>query len=104
MLKRLSTLVAAGAFVTLLVPAAQALTPAPLPTETFFSMAYDMDTPFHVVGSVQDHGSYRGVVDISAGRTNLQPVAFSSEGGGIGTDRPPPLSQITQEAVTVRIG
>ncbi|MBX9829166.1 MAG: hypothetical protein K2Y27_29770 [Xanthobacteraceae bacterium] len=32
MLKRLSTLVAAGAFVTLLVPAAQALTPAPLPT------------------------------------------------------------------------
>jgi hypothetical protein len=34
MLKRLSTLVAAGAFVTLLVPAAQALTPAPLPVET----------------------------------------------------------------------
>jgi hypothetical protein len=34
MLKRLSTLVAAGAFVTLLVPAAQALTPAPLPTTT----------------------------------------------------------------------
>jgi hypothetical protein len=34
MLKRLSTLVAAGAFVTLLVPAAQALTPAPLGTST----------------------------------------------------------------------
>jgi hypothetical protein len=34
MLKRLSTLVAAGAFVTLLAPAAQALTPAPLPTTT----------------------------------------------------------------------
>ena len=34
MLKRLSTLVAAGAFVALLVPAAQALTPAPLPTTT----------------------------------------------------------------------
>jgi hypothetical protein len=34
MLKRLSTLVAAGAFVTLLVPAAQALTPAPLPGVT----------------------------------------------------------------------
>ncbi len=31
MLKRLSTLVAAGAFVMLLVPAASALTPAPLP-------------------------------------------------------------------------
>jgi hypothetical protein len=31
MLKRLSTLVAAGAFAMLLVPAANALTPAPLP-------------------------------------------------------------------------
>jgi hypothetical protein len=31
MLKRLSMLVAAGAFVTLLVPAANAITPAPLP-------------------------------------------------------------------------
>jgi photosystem II stability/assembly factor-like uncharacterized protein len=62
----------------------QAWRRADLPTETFFDLAYDMDTPFHVVGSVQDHGSYRGVVDISAGRTNLQPVAFSSEGGGIG--------------------
>ena len=57
---------------------------ANLPTETFFDIAYDMDTPFHVVGSVQDHGSYRGVVDISNGRANLPPVAFSSEGGGIG--------------------
>jgi hypothetical protein len=34
MLKRLSTLVAAGAFVTLLVPAANAITPAPLPGVT----------------------------------------------------------------------
>ncbi len=34
MLKRLSALVAAGAFVALLVPAAQALTPAPLPATT----------------------------------------------------------------------
>jgi hypothetical protein len=32
MLKTLSTMVAAGAFVALLVPAAQALTPAPLST------------------------------------------------------------------------
>jgi len=34
MLKTLSTLVAAGAFVALLVPAAQAFTPAPLSTST----------------------------------------------------------------------
>jgi hypothetical protein len=34
MLKRLSTLVAAGTFVVLLAPVASALTPAPLPTTT----------------------------------------------------------------------
>ncbi len=56
---------------------------AALPTQTFFDLEYDMDTPFHVVGSVQDHGSYRGVVDLSNGRTNLQPVAFEG-GGGLG--------------------
>ena len=32
---------------------------ADLPTVTVFSMAFDMDTPFRVYGSVQDHGSYR---------------------------------------------
>jgi photosystem II stability/assembly factor-like uncharacterized protein len=57
---------------------------ANLPASTFFDIAFDMDTPFHVVGSVQDHGSYRGVVDVRNGRSNLQPVEFSSEGGGIG--------------------
>jgi photosystem II stability/assembly factor-like uncharacterized protein len=57
---------------------------ADLPTSTFFDIAYDMDTPFHVVGSVQDHGSYRGAVDVRNGRSNLQAVTFSNEGGGIG--------------------
>lgn len=52
---------------------------ADLPVGTWFDIAYDMDTPFHVVGSVQDHGSYRGVVDLSGGRANLKAVAF--EGG-----------------------
>ncbi len=59
---------------------------APLPIGTWFDIAYDMDTPFHVVGSVQDHGSYRGVVDLRSGRSNLHPVEFSSEGGGIGDE------------------
>jgi photosystem II stability/assembly factor-like uncharacterized protein len=57
---------------------------ANLPTSTFFDVAYDMDTPFHIVGSVQDHGSYRGVVDVRASRSSLQAVEFSNEGGGIG--------------------
>jgi photosystem II stability/assembly factor-like uncharacterized protein len=55
---------------------------ANLPTETAFSMAFDMDTPFRVYGSFQDHGSYRGVVDIRNGRENLQPIAFESAPGG----------------------
>ncbi|TAK18742.1 MAG: hypothetical protein EPO35_01095 [Acidobacteria bacterium] len=55
---------------------------ANLPTETFFDIAFDMDTPFHVIGSVQDHGSYRGVVDIRNGRDNLKPVPFENAPGG----------------------
>jgi hypothetical protein len=55
---------------------------ANLPTETAFSMAFDMDTPFRVYGSFQDHGSYRGVVDISKGRDNLQPTVWEGAPGG----------------------
>lgn len=55
---------------------------ANLPTETFFDIAFDMDTPFHVIGSVQDHGSYRSVVDLSNGRENLKAVPFESGPGG----------------------
>jgi hypothetical protein len=55
---------------------------ANLPTETAFDMAFDMDTPFRVYGSFQDHGSYRGVVDIRNGRDNLQPIAFEGAPGG----------------------
>jgi len=53
-----------------------------LPTETAFDIAFDMDTPFRVYGSFQDHGSYRGVVDISNGRENLKPIAFDGAPGG----------------------
>ncbi len=53
-----------------------------LPTSTWFDITYDMDTPFHVVGSVQDHGSYRMPVDLSHGRTELPPVTAESAPGG----------------------
>jgi photosystem II stability/assembly factor-like uncharacterized protein len=55
---------------------------ADIPVGTFFSMAFDMDTPFRVYGSVQDHGSYRAVVDIRNGRANLQPIAWENAPGG----------------------
>ena len=32
------------------------------PLIQFYNIAYDMDKPFHVYGSVQDHGTYKGIV------------------------------------------
>ncbi len=61
-------------------------TRAAIPSSTFFDMAYDMDTPFRVYGSVQDHGSYRGVVDVRQGVAALKPVAFESAPGGEGSE------------------
>jgi photosystem II stability/assembly factor-like uncharacterized protein len=55
---------------------------ADLPTETFFDIAFDMDTPFRVYGSAQDHGSYRAVVDLGNGRENLKAIPFESAPGG----------------------
>ncbi|MFB3853019.1 MAG: hypothetical protein ACE148_04260 [Vicinamibacterales bacterium] len=56
-----------------------------LPAVQFFNVSYDMATPFHVYGSVQDHGSYRAVVDLSRGRDRIPPQEFSPALGGEGT-------------------
>ncbi len=58
-----------------------------LPLAQFFNIQYDMAEPFHVYGSVQDHGSYRGVVDLSRGRNKIQPVEFESAPGGEGSNQ-----------------
>jgi photosystem II stability/assembly factor-like uncharacterized protein len=55
---------------------------ADLPTSTFFDIAYDMDTPFRVYGSIQDHGSYRATIDVSGGRDGLKPLAWEPAPGG----------------------
>jgi photosystem II stability/assembly factor-like uncharacterized protein len=55
---------------------------ADLPTVTVFSTAHDMDTPFRVYGSVQDHGSFRAPIDISGGRENLKAIPWESAPGG----------------------
>ena len=55
---------------------------ADLPTVTVFSTAFDMDTPFRVYGSVQDHGSYRAAIDISGGRVNLKAIPWEGAPGG----------------------
>jgi hypothetical protein len=44
-----------------------------------------MDTPFRVYGSMQDHGSFRGVVDLSRGRDRIPTMDFDNAPGGEGS-------------------
>jgi photosystem II stability/assembly factor-like uncharacterized protein len=56
-----------------------------LPVTQFFNIAYDMTEPFHVYGSVQDHGSFRGVVDLRRGRDHIPAQEFERAPGGEGS-------------------
>jgi len=56
-----------------------------LPLVQFFNIAHDMSDPFYVYGSVQDHGSYRGIVDLSRGRDKVPAVDFERAPGGEGS-------------------
>jgi photosystem II stability/assembly factor-like uncharacterized protein len=57
-----------------------------LPVCQFFNVNYDMDTPFRVYGSMQDHGSFRAAVDLSKGREQIPTVDFESAPGGEGSN------------------
>jgi len=52
----------------------------------FFNVNYDMDSPFHVYGSIQDHGSRKGIVDLSQGRDNIPAVDWERAPGGEGSN------------------
>lgn len=56
-----------------------------IPIVTFFNVNYDLGEPFRVYGSVQDHGSYSGVVDLSDGRHAIPAVEWQSAPGGEGS-------------------
>lgn len=56
-----------------------------VPVVQFFNVNYDMDTPFKVYGSIQDHGSKRGVVDLSSGRDKIPAVEWENAPGGEGS-------------------
>ena len=56
-----------------------------IPVAQFFNVSYDMEKPFHVYGSIQDHGSFRGVVDLSYGRNNIPAVEWERAPGGEGS-------------------
>jgi photosystem II stability/assembly factor-like uncharacterized protein len=51
---------------------------AELPVQTVFSTNFDMDSPFRVYASVQDHGSFRAAID----GDNLRPMPWESAPGG----------------------
>jgi photosystem II stability/assembly factor-like uncharacterized protein len=51
----------------------------------FYNVELDMSNPAWAYGSIQDHGSRRGRVDISKGRGNVAPVAFEDAPGGEGS-------------------
>jgi photosystem II stability/assembly factor-like uncharacterized protein len=55
---------------------------ADLPVQTVFSMNFDMDTPFRVYASVQDHGSFRSPIDLRGGRENLKAIPWENAPGG----------------------
>ncbi|HHJ09797.1 MAG TPA: hypothetical protein ENK25_02770, partial [Bacteroidetes bacterium] len=57
-----------------------------LPLSQFFNIAVDTEEPFHVYGSIQDHGSRRGVVDLSRGRNNIPAMDFEYAPGGEGSN------------------
>jgi photosystem II stability/assembly factor-like uncharacterized protein len=56
-----------------------------IPAVQFFNVSYDMAQPFHVYGSVQDHGSYRAAVDLGPGRDKVRPIDFQVAPGGEGS-------------------
>lgn len=53
-----------------------------LPAVQFYNVAYDMATPFHVYGSIQDHGSRRGEVVIDRKRGRIYGRNWQGTSGG----------------------
>jgi len=55
-----------------------------IPVVQFYNIGFSHTDPFHVYGSVQDHFSFRGLVDLSRGRDALRPVEWENAPGGEG--------------------
>ncbi|MCR9246920.1 MAG: hypothetical protein NXI31_17945 [bacterium] len=53
-----------------------------LPAVQFYNVGYDMAEPFHVYGSIQDHGSRRGTVLISSNRKRIRGRDWQNTSGG----------------------
>ncbi|MAG56318.1 MAG: hypothetical protein CMJ83_08520 [Planctomycetes bacterium] len=53
-----------------------------LPAVQFYNVAYDMESPFNVFGSIQDHGSRKGTVIIDRGRKRIRGRDWTGTSGG----------------------
>lgn len=56
-----------------------------LPTTHFYNVTYDMQTPFHIYGSVQDQGSSMGSSAYTWDKASLASISWRSAPGGEGT-------------------
>ncbi|MBE0640545.1 MAG: hypothetical protein IH599_00820, partial [Bacteroidales bacterium] len=56
-----------------------------LPLAQFYNVAYDFSVPFRVFGSIQDHHSYYGTVEMTRTRNNIRPVEFKNILGAEGS-------------------
>ncbi|NJO91122.1 MAG: hypothetical protein HC831_20770 [Chloroflexia bacterium] len=55
-----------------------------MPLAQFYNVAYDLSEPFRVVGSIQDHHSFIGRVDLSRGRDKARIDKFEPTVGAEG--------------------
>ena len=53
-----------------------------LPVVQFYNVSFDMDEPFNVYGSIQDHGSRKGTVDLGRGRNRIRAGEWENAPGG----------------------
>lgn len=56
-----------------------------IPVIQFYNVGLDNGDPFKAYGSVQDHFSFSGEVNLSRGRNNIPPVAWENAPGGEGS-------------------
>lgn len=56
-----------------------------LPLAQFYNVAFDFSTPFRVFGSIQDHHSWFGQVDLSRGRDRVPKTEFKNILGAEGS-------------------
>ena len=55
-----------------------------IPVIQFYNVGFSLENPFHIYGSIQDHFSFRGKVDLSRGRDKIPAVEWESAPGGEG--------------------